>query len=124
MPCNWEEKIASGIPMYLQELSFKNFVEGFVLKIMSTLRNDDIRRIVRGDPNILYLGDKFYRLCNHKKEKSATVRKSVRGQIRLLATLYNIFCLCDEIQQTHHNTMNMFCRKNFDKMCIAFEVYR
>lgn len=86
------ETVVSAIPMYLQQLPFNNFSEGFVEKILSTMMDDNTGRIVRRDPNILYLGDKFYRLTKHKKEKSANVWKSVRGQVRLLASLYSIFC--------------------------------
>ena len=115
------DSCASGIPMYLQDLPYKSLQSDFVTDVLSKIRNDEIGRVIRGDPHILFLGDKFYRLSKHKKEKSATVRKSVRGQIRLLASLYNVFTSLDDIEKIHDNIMDMFCRENFDNMCIAIE---
>ena len=69
----------------------------------------------------MYLGHKFYQKLKHKKEKKYSVTKSVRSDMRTLASLYLAFLSYAGITKNHENVLDMFSRENFDSLCDAVE---
>ena len=58
-----------------------------------------------------------------KKEKIATVYKSVRGSMRTLGSLYSeFFSQWLESSKTHGNSLDTFMRDNFDQLCDAIDM--
>lgn len=62
----------------------------FAGKVLAQLRTDKIGKLVRNDKFILFLGEKYYNKNKHNKSKIDTVRKTTRGEMRLLAKLHQL----------------------------------
>ena len=115
---------AVAIPMFMQSLPTKwKLSDDFVLKILSKIRSDTIGEIVRKDEHIVYIGYRLFKKLSHKKEKVATVYKSIRSDMRLLGILYNVFKSFEGVAQIHHSSLDMFLRDNFDYLCDAIDVF-
>ena len=91
--------------------------KNFILKVLSTLRNDELGTICRKDEFILYIGSKLFSARSYKTEKMATVLKSVRTEMRTLAHLYRAFVSLEGVTKTYGNIADMFLRENFDYHC-------
>ena len=91
--------------------------KNFILKVLSTLRNDELGTICRKDEFILYIGSKLFSARSYKTEKMATVLKSVRTEMRTLAHLYRAFVSLEGVTKTYGNIVDMFLRENFDYLC-------
>ena len=86
----------------------------FILKILSTLRNDELGTICRKHEFILYIGSKLFSGRSYKTEKMATVLKLVRTEMCTLAHLHRAFVSLEGITKTYENIVDMFLRENFD----------
>ena len=109
-----------GIPVTkydVQDTTLK-LSDNFKSKILGKLWDDDVGKMVRKDPTILYVGQKLYRKLCHKKEKVSTLRTQVRTEMRMLATIYIEFKSMDyDKEERFYNSMDLFCRENFDTLC-------
>ena len=94
----------------------------FILKVLSTLRNDELGTICRKDEFILYIGSKLFSARSYKTEKMATVLKSVRTEMRTLAHLYRAFVSLEGVTKTYENIVDMFLRENFDYLCDSVDI--
>lgn len=113
---------AFGVPLYLDQFTKnKKLSQNFIENVLSKMRNDELGTIVRGDDHIVYLGNKFFKLNEHKGDKLPGVCRKVRSEMRSLASLYSSFKDSESCHQIHHNLLDIFQRENFDVLCEAID---
>jgi len=114
---------AFGVPLYVDQVTkkHKRLSQNFIKNVLSKLRNDELGAMVREDDNIVFLGNKFFKLNQHKDEKLPGICRKVRSEMRSLASLYRSFQDIEDAHLTHHNILDMFCRENFDMLCDAID---
>ena len=116
------DAVAVPIPLYEHSLiANKKVSKEFATKVLSKLRSDELGKIVRNDDFILFLGQKYYNKNKHKKSKIDTVRKTTRGEMRLLANVYQVITSYQGFVSLHNNIVDLFCRDNFYNLCDAVE---
>ena len=84
----------------------------FILKVLYTLRNDELGTVCRKDEFILCIGSKLFSARSYKTEKMATVLKSVRTEMRTLAHLYRTFFSLEGVTKTYENIVDMSLRED------------
>ena len=72
---------------------------------------------------ITFLGLKQYNKNKHKHKKSKidAVRKSVRGEMRLLGQIYHVATYLDGFATINQNLTDLFARENFFNLAEALE---
>lgn len=113
---------AIGVPLHLHSISEgQRISKEFVQKVLLNMRKDDVGNLVQNDENILYLGSRFFKKVEHKKEKAQSIHNKVRSEMRQLATLYQAFQDLEGIHKPNGNSMDMFIRENYDNLCHAID---
>ncbi|XP_057296732.1 uncharacterized protein LOC130625649 [Hydractinia symbiolongicarpus] len=116
---------STAVPIPLLEdclLTSTRLSDEFIIDVLGKVRDDELGGIVRKDEFILYLGYKHYNKNKHKKSKIATVRKTARSEMRLLAQMYKAAISFAGFMGTNGNVIDLFCRENFHHLCDAVEM--
>ncbi|XP_057311957.1 uncharacterized protein LOC130649644 isoform X1 [Hydractinia symbiolongicarpus] len=109
-----QDAVPTGLPLSLDFLPMSlQMSDQFKEVILAKLRDDPVGNICRKDEMILRIGMKLFAKLVVKKEKAATVNKSVRGHMRVLGSLYQSFKRMNGVCHDHGNLLDMFVRKNF-----------
>ena len=93
----------------------------FKENILSKFRTDGIGNCCRKDETILLIGSIFYGKMKRKSDKSVEVKKSVRTDMRRLASLYLHFKERSCMEPVFGNSHDMFNRANFTTLSDAIE---
>ena len=72
---------------------------------------------------LLEIGSKFYWKLKRKKDKAIEVHWSIRGDMRRLAPSELLFKEGRGIVKIYPNSMDMFCRENFDFLYTVIDIY-
>ena len=108
------------LPMYEQNLTTQQpLSDEFVTSVLAKVRTDELGTLVRKDVYILFLGFKHFNKNKHKKSKIATVRKTARSEMRLLASMYRTARTYDGFDDRHGNIIDLFIRENFNHLSDA-----
>ena len=95
--------------------------DSFLQSVVSKIRSDNIGNICRTDKAILLIGSQLYKKLSIKREKVATVNKSIRSDMRIVASLYSSFLSMEGITTQENNSIDMFLRINFEYLCDAID---
>ena len=98
-----------------------NVTEDFSSKVLEKIRHDEIGKLVRSEEMIIFLGLKQYNENKHKKSKIDAVRKSARGEMRLLGQIYHVATSLDGFAKINENLTDLFSRENFFNLVEALE---
>jgi len=122
--CSKEKDVlAMALPMINESLTANNrfLTKEFQARIIAKFRSDVIGNLCKTDEMILMIGSKLFNKLKVRKEKCASVDRSVRADMRALAKLYEIFKDLDGIEVTYNNLVDIFKSINFDHTCDAIE---
>ena len=95
----------------------------FKENILSKFRTDEIGNYCRRDETILLIGSIFYGKMMRKSDKSVDIKKSVRTDMRRLASLYLHFKEHSCMEPVFGNSHDMFNRANFTTLSDAIEAF-
>ena len=112
--------IPQPIPLYAFENN-ADLNDEFTRKIVAGFLNDDVGKLCRSDPHIQAIGRRLYEKMRAKQDKKTEVKRSVRSDMRRLATLFlNFKKAGQEAQLRGENPkpvsfefVDMFNRQNF-----------
>ena len=97
--------------------------EEFKINVIGTFINDEISSICKEDEGILSIGMVRYDRLKQNKDKAMEIRRSVRNDMRRLATLYRHFKRCNPPNVQYSSSVDMFNKANFSALKQAINEY-
>jgi len=90
-----------------------NLSDSFKTQVLGTLRNDSLSDFIKKDEGILLIGMMRFDRLSKNKDKAMEIRRSVRSDMRRLASLYLRYV----------NSIDMFNKENIPALKIAIDKY-
>ena len=96
----------------------------FLDYITTKIRTDEVGKICLSDESIMFVGSVFFQKNKRKDAcKQVGVRKTVRRDMRQIASLYKIFIKEKDVKPLTNDASDMFFGQNFEAMKSAILEY-